>query len=214
MLAVKIVVLGFTCKTYEAQQRTQLSVISSPSSAGSLPACLTATARVNGEEKDRQRINQSGTEGKELMDAKKKGRGSIFKGALSHKNKKAQWEAGDHCETSRLCVHNLGRQYEFMVCVFPLAQGVLLCQFVCISVTLRLYVLHYVWQVAGIEVQYMGTVQRAEMYIKFGTSIGADSESQCLLLTRVAFVSATMLPTAAVEPLWLFSRDSRFWFEN
>lgn len=28
------------------------------------------------------------------------------------------------------------------------------------------------------------------MYIQFDTSIGADSESQCLLLTRVACVSA------------------------
>lgn len=52
------------------------------------------------------------------------------------------------------------------------------------------------------------------MYIQFDTSIGADSESQCLLLTRVACVSDTMLPTAAVEPSWFFSWDSRFWFEN
>lgn len=92
------------------------------------------------------------------------GRGTVSKGALSNKDKKTQWEAGDHCETSRLCVHDLGRQYEFMVCVSPLAQGVLLCQPVCISVTLRLYELHYVWLVAGIEVQYMGTAQGRECY--------------------------------------------------
>lgn len=208
-------VLGFPCKTYEARQLTQLSVISSPSSAGSLPACLTRSSsnrtskrRGKGPPANKPKWDR----GKRTHGCKKrKGRGSIFKGALSHKNKKTQWEAGDHCETSRLCVHDLSRQYEFMVCVFPLAQGVLLCQFVCISVTLRLYVLHYVWQVAGIEVQYMGRGRKCIFNL---TPLLELTVNQCLLLTRVACVSDTMLPTAAVEPSWLFSWDSRFWFEN
>lgn len=160
---------------------------SAAGAAGSLPACLPRSSNDRARKTSRKRPpakKPKWDRGKRTHGCKKKGRGTIFKGTLSHKNKKTQREAGDHCETSRLCV-----QYEFVVCAFSLAQGVLLCQPVCISVTLWLYVLYYVWLVAGIEVQSMGTVQGRRWKCIFNLTPLLELTVNSSVLTRGAGVS-------------------------
>lgn len=145
------------------------------------------------------------------MREKKKGEGPFSK-ELFHRRIKRHSGRQESTVRPRVCVFTTSVVNMNSWCVFfSLAQGVLLWQPVCISVTLWLYVLHYVWLVAGIEVQYMGTVQGRRW--KCVLNLTPHSESE-FVSNMCSFVLALTLPTAAVEPVWLFSWDSRCWFDN